>query len=702
MNATVIVDSNRIRLDISEGEKIGFVNTSNCSRLDPIVYTAKEMANNMPVFDLNFKAGKNDITAHVMPDLNGGGLTALVGDIGLYAYDKLYISNKLGTYSMEFETVKSIASQFGLDIGDDGLNIGDIINKLSDNMNYSVFDEDNMLIALIRYNDMDINLYFDYATSFFDHATIDNGNFTVDLTISSLDSLYKPEQFTASPIDSISGIINPVKNLISGNTITVNLKNLIAKTSGLNIDGFVSFTNKKVSETETKLDLALEINLKKTETHTIKARLENGNNIRAYYIYGGKTMQLGLTKDNLLSMAFKVTDILGIKLDMLEKYRPTISDPVSSPIIYNALPADFRDSLIKIVDLLEKGLSLQNISLSDLIEYAELLSINAQTGKLSLSVQNDSPIEIEVGYSNLRIKSVKLDSASISGNIELDRTFTDIGGDTVGSININGLNEMLTHVLNTVNLGEYNVKGKIDLKLDILNISIPAMVINFDLTAKIVDNKTPYVYLHLSVPKVNVLKTLLHQAESFLFFYDGMMYLKSERYDDSLFGGNNYKETLFKKCNPKEFANNLVDYLFFLVPLDESIQTPIKEQIAAGTSENASYAEALSSFNASVDKYEIAIDLNKLTGKSSLDILNLTFLVTENEQKHHREISSFDINTKMLKVLNNYLINLSIAAKLHAYDGIIEYGVNRDTTSGNILNMPNEIKEMKKTVPEWN
>ena len=231
-----------------------------------------------------------------------------------------------------------------------------------------------------------------------------------------------------------------------------------------------------MSETDTKLDLALEINLKKTETHTIKARLENDNNIRAYYIYGDKTMQLGLTKDNLLSMAFKVTDILGVKLDMLEKYRPAISYPVSSPIIYNALPADFRDSLINIVDILEKGLSIQNISLNALIGYAELLSINAQTGNLSVSVQNDSPIEIAIGYSNLRIKSMKLDSASMSGNIEFDRVFTDISGETVGSIDINGLNEMLTHVLNTVNLGEYNVKGTINLVLSLLNIPISTMV----------------------------------------------------------------------------------------------------------------------------------------------------------------------------------------------------------------------------------
>lgn len=164
-----------------------------------------------------------------------------------------------------------------------------------------------------------------------------------------------------------------------------------------------------------------------------------------------------------------------------------------------------------------------------------------------------------------------------------------------------------------------------------------------------------------------------------------MMYLKSDRYSNS----GRYESTVYKKCTPKEFGDNLMENLFFLVPLSDAVQNLIRDSVASSTGESLNYAEALKSFSQNGNDTTIEIDLKKLTGKGTLG--DLTVLLNASNGK----ITNLNINTAVS------IAQLGVSARLDDYVGTITYGENTNSKQTDILEMPSVLSDMANAIPEW-
>ncbi len=649
VTVTIGYGSKKYDLDICDGEAVEPFDTDGFISLDPIAYSVMEFMSTPTVFDVNIVTDKSETSAYIMPNFQSKELTISVGDLNLFLCDDLFISNKLGSIRISADTLTRIKSEL---FGSDPIDISDL--------DYSVQENGDLEVSLTM-GDYAFNAYFDSATAFFARAQFSGKSFSMDITPSTAEPLAMEH---GSPDDLLSGLITPIKNLCNSDAFTLKFDNVLTQ-GPTSISGFIS-----IRELTNSLDVSLELNVTETETHTIRARLSD-DVVYACYVYNDKSLPLKISKDSLLSVAFKAVDILGIK--GLEKFRPASSEPISCFILSDALKK-WATAIEKINALLDPEISLDMI-----IDIMSKIRLSQTESGLLFSLAGDAPVDIEVNCDESRIRSAGLNSIGIKSFTEVSDTFTDIEVGARNGFDLDRADELFDCLINTINLGEYTMSGSITLSVGVPNIINFTKQLNFDVTVKFNKNNKPYVYIKIGVPYV---LGSLTKADSYLFYCDQTVYLKSERYEKPLLSDAVYKNTLYKKCTLEELKADLPSNIYFLVPLSDAIQTAIENSANSSVTEEKSYAEALTSFKATDDAFSLALDLKKLTGKGSLDKAELTLERTDG------------LLTKLLLKSAYSIIKISAEATLLPYDGTISYGINADNVTGDIADMPDKLTEL--------
>ncbi|MCH5164303.1 MAG: hypothetical protein J1F36_04730 [Clostridiales bacterium] len=666
INGKVTINDNSYTLHLTSGNKVEQIITDDFILLDPIVYFARDFMSSSPTFEVRLSADKFTVNAFVMPDLNNKGVALKIGNSYLYAYDKLYFQNLNGKYSFTYDSVIDALSQIGLE-ADFDINeiISDLLNGENGLNDFTIKQSQDTLTIAAKIKDIDMEISFDYVTNYLKNIKISSEKFEAQINPTNLAPLPLPQSFDGyKDVDFVTELVSPIKQLTEQKQFTFTLNNFEFENFSLSGSVAVNLLS----------DLELDINLTfiKDAKHNLKATLR-GNNVTAVY---NDTLKVTLTKDTLLTILFKVTDIIGLKADLLEQYRPEGSSETKSDIIYNALPQEFVDNIKELNELISQGITINKI-----LEYIDTLEIGGRSGNIALTLHTDSPITLTVAYDS-RISGIALSTDKACGNIKIDYYSQHI---TVPSgaynFNFDSFDELTDYSLNTVNLGQYNVSGKINLNMiNIINVDIP-----FVLKAKILNNNKPLVYVKLDVPNMGTsVIPLLTRAYSYIFYYDNMMYLKSERYSVSIIGTTKYSHTEYIECTPEEFADNLIDYLFFLVPLSNSIQSQIKDSMQS-SEKQLDFTNALTYYSFDGKAFDITVDLKALTGNSNLG--NVDLKLTSDGTK----IYKFDITMGLISI-----ITLNFDATLNSYNGEIEYGVNEDGRTSDITQMGSIIPSLKR------
>ena len=93
------------------------------------------------------------------------------------------------------------------------------------------------------------------------------------------------------------------------------------------------------------------------------------------------------------------------------------------------------------------------------------------------------------------------------------------------------------------------------------------------------------------------------------------------------------------------------------------------------------------------DGFDITLNLKELTGKNTLNELQLTLLASKDK-------NTFDEFFANISMLSSF-ITINLHAKLNEYDGSIEYGIESDIRTSDLLEMPTIMAELILAHSEW-
>lgn len=514
----------------------------------------------------------------------------------------------------------------------------DIIKTITSTENNAVIEFTNLIVIDIDYTDYINKVEFISGEN---SLTID----CVDFEQINLDNLnkdeYKSYQNLTKLIESTLNLINSKKYNISA-TAEKYLNDTISNTySGeLKIDA-TSLLNAYVNI----LGLGEDITV-------------NYNNKMLYFCYGGEN---------------------GLKLSIQENAIQEILGIICSALNIDTSKIKILDDFIKTPNLDTGNLDaiMPKIEIGNPLEYLEYISsLNAtenyfevvlKAEKLGKYALNKN-IVVRINYENNTIKNIVVSNLHLTSgkneyiNIQIDvNEFDEINAilEQEQYIDISGAKDLLRAFVNTSNLNDWHIVGKVQLDVKLGSLQISAAKLDVDIKVKLDENKKPIIACEISsypliagvnnkntngVGAIGVLER--HRTMS-VYYKNGELYLKT---NDAKYGA--YKElTRTTKITLNTFVNNLSYYTQYLLGFTDTIQTKIDEAIQKSMSYEGEtdYGKIIEEFTTVENSHTIKINLAELVHNTDIGTLTLKISTLNDETTQNKDfLHRIDLDLALL------------------------------------------------------
>lgn len=513
----------------------------------------------------------------------------------------------------------------------------DIIKAITSTENNAIVEFKNSMIIDIDYADYINKVEFISG----DNSLTIN---CVDFEQINLDDLnkddYKSYQNLTKLIDSTLNLINSKKYNISA-TVEKYLNDTISNT----------YTGKLKIDATSLLNAYVNI-LGLGEDITI-----HYNNKMLYFCYGGEN---------------------GLKLSIQENAIQEILGIICSALNIDTSKIKILDDFIKTPNLDTGNLDaiMPKIEIGNPLEYLEYISsLNATENYFEVVLKAEKlgeyalnkNVVVRINYENNTIKNIVVSNLHLTSekneyiNIQIDvKEFDEINAilEQEQYINISGAKDLLRAFVNTSNLNDWHIVGKVQLDVKLRSLQISAAKLDVDIKVKLDENKKPIIACEISsyplIAGVNNKNTngvgaigVLERHRTISVYYKDALYLKT---NDAKYGA--YKElTRTTKITLNTFVNNLSYYTQYLLGFTDTIQTQIDEAIQKTVSyEGATdYGKIIEEFTTVENSHTIKINLAELAHNSDIGTLTLKISTLNDETTQNKDfLHRIDLDLALL------------------------------------------------------
>ena len=324
---------------------------------------------------------------------------------------------------------------------------------------------------------------------------------------------------------------------------------------------------------------------------------------------------------------------------------------------------------------------LPKIELSNPLQYLQYIqSFNLSENSLQVVLKaeklgeyaKDKDISIELFFESNKITKLTINNLYLNQNDEFVNVSVNLNPFTKISsvqnkdryIDISGSKDLLRAFVNTSNLNNWHIVGKVKLDLKLGSLSINAVELNVDVKVALDEDKKPLIAMEFSsyplIGLVNNKNTngvgAIGFAERYrtisIFYKSGEIYLKT---NDEKYGA--YKElTRTTKVTSTYLFNNLSYYMQYLFGFTDSIQSKIDEAIQKSQSYegDTDYGNIIEEYSQSGNSHTIKLNLAEITHNSDIGSLSLILTTINNESTNNKDfLYRIDLD---LEILNSMII----------------------------------------------
>lgn len=533
------------------------------------------------------------------------------------------------------------------------LNINEMfsINKLKD-INFDIIKDvttsnNNTVIALSN----DIKLSLDYG-EYIKKVSFIQGAKQAVLTCTNFENIslninrseFKEFDFYTTIIDSIYQLVKSKKYDINASIKTYN-KNTLSN----NIETKIQLDVSSI------LDAYIDV-LGLGEQITV-----NYNNKMLYVRYGG---------------------VNGLKLSIEESALQEILSIICSALNLDTTSIPFLDEFLTKENIDTGNLSsiMPNVELGNPLQYLEFIEgfcltddcfiISLRTNKLT-NVQTDKKSAIKLYYENGKILSLELENLFTSrdstdyicAKVVLNEftTIKEIESKNT-YINISNCKDLLRSFINTSNLSDWHINGKVKLDIKLGSAEIKAATVNVDAKITLAENKKPIIQVLISgYPLIGLVNNKntngvggtglgaisIRERTILIGYKDGEISLKTR---DEKWGA--YKElTRITKVSPSTIVNNLSYYIQYVLGFTDSIQSKIDDAIEKSMSYEGetNYGNIIEEYSKSGNSYTIKINLKELAHNDDIGTMTLVLTTINNSSTSGKDyIYRIDLDLRIL------------------------------------------------------
>lgn len=412
-------------------------------------------------------------------------------------------------------------------------------------------------------------------------------------------------------------------------------------------------------------------------TYSASAQMDISSSLNAYFDLVGLGEQITINYENK-NLYFCYGGEKGLKLSIQESAIQEILAIVCSALKIDTSSIPFLDEFLQkenidtgnlntIMPEIDFGNPLQYM------EYIEVFDITDSYFAVTLRAEklgefaHGKDVSIKIYYSENSLLYIEINNLYITSNadefvnVTIDvNNFTNITSvaEKEKYIDISGAKDLLRAFVNTSNLTDWHIKGKVQLDISLGSLSMSAAQLDVDIQVKLVNNK-PVIAVEVSnyplIGLVNNSNTngigMVGFAERYrtisVYYQDGELYLKAT---DAKYGV--YKQLIrTTKITPSYLVKNLSYYTQYLLGFTDTIQTKIDEAIEKSLSYTGEtdYGNIILEYTQVDRSHTIKLNLTELAHNPDIGTLSLTLTTLNNETTNNLDyLYRIDLDLNML------------------------------------------------------
>lgn len=395
-----------------------------------------------------------------------------------------------------------------------------------------------------------------------------------------------------------------------------------------------------------------------TLTNSVSAnvQLDISSLLNAYVDILGLDEQITVNYSNKM-LYVRYGGVSGLKLSIEENALQEILSILCSALNFDTSSIPFLDDFLTKENIDTGNLSsiLPTIELTNPLQYLEYIEgfnltdkyfvITLKTNKLT-QIETDKIVAIKIYYQGGKVTKLELENLFTSNNtndyisatIELNTFSTVKQMENKGKfINISNSKDLIRAFVNTSNLNDWHINGKIKLDIKLSSAEIKAATVDVDVKVKLDENKGPIIEAVISgyplVGLVNnkntngvggITSNTKRNRSIVVACKNGEIYLKTR---DEKWGA--YKElNRTTRITPQTFIDNLSYYIQYIFGFTDSIQDKIDKAVQKSMSYEGKtdYGNIITEYAKSNNSHTFVINLKELAHND--DIGTLTLVLT--------------------------------------------------------------------------
>lgn len=441
------------------------------------------------------------------------------------------------------------------------------------------------------------------------------------------------------------------------------------------IDTTINFINSKQYNISAEINKFVESVLSSTYSATMQLDIVSGLNAYVDILGLGEQITVGY-QDKLLYLCYGGEN--GLKLSIQENAIQEILGIVFSAMNIDTSKIPFLDEFLQKDDIDTGNLEtiIPEIDFGNPLQYLEYINafnitdtyfeVTLKAEKLG-EYAHGKDIAIRLNFVNKQITDIQVTNlylGSADEFVNISILLNDFNGvqeitEKEKYIDLSGAKDLLRAFVNTSNLTDWHITGKVQLDLALGSLKINAAELDVDIQVQLDDSKQPIIAVELSsypliagvnnkntngVGAIGVLER--HRTMS-IYFKDGELYLKTK---DAKYGA--YKElTRTTKITPQYLVENLSYYMQYLLGFTDTIQTKIDEAIEKSMSYTGAtdYGNIILSYTHVDNSHTLVLNMAEIAHNDDIGLLTLGLTTINNESTQNKDfLYRIDLDIKML------------------------------------------------------
>ena len=412
-----------------------------------------------------------------------------------------------------------------------------------------------------------------------------------------------------------------------------------------------------------------------------KVQLDISSLLNAYVDVLGLDEQITANYSNKM-LYVRYGGVNGLKLSIEENALQEILSIACSALNIDTSSIPFLDEFLTKENIDTSNLSsiMPKVELSNPLQYLEYIEgfnltddcfvISLKTSKLT-NVQTDKDSAIKLYYKDGKILSLELENLFTSKDsadyvciaVTLNE-FTSVASvDNADSyINISNSKDLIRAFVNTSNLSDWHINGKVKLSIKLGSAEINAATVSVDAKISLDENKKPTIQVLISgYPLIGLVNNKntngvggtglgaisIRERKILIAYKDGEIYLKT---NDAKWGA--YKElNRTTRITPSTMVNNLSYYIQYILGFTDSIQSKIDSAVQKSMSYEGEtdYGNIIEEYTKSGNCHTIKINLKELAHNDDIGTLTLVLTTANNQSTNNKDyIYRLDLDLRIL------------------------------------------------------